>query len=152
FGDTAALMLTVASPKATDAEIEVRAHAVQHAIEEARQAAVTGLRPRVALVQNLPQSVPMDLVHRPVQLLADASTADGLFDDVKVLEGAGFVGVDAASDADDAKIEEYLARFIQERLRASEFHPDSWPAVLIRDPDETRDRLVAAAGDKYTYR
>src|SRR5262245_53259109 len=67
FGDTAALMLTVASPKATDAEIEVRAHAVQHAIEEARQAAVTGLRPRVALVQNLPQSVPMDLVHRPVQ-------------------------------------------------------------------------------------
>ena len=39
-----------------------------------------------------------------------------------------------------------------ERLRASEFHPDAWPAVVIRDPAEAAARLAAAAGDKYTYR
>src|SRR5262244_4371189 len=36
FGDPAALMLTVASPKASDLDIELRAKAVQPAIEQAR--------------------------------------------------------------------------------------------------------------------
>src|SRR5262244_851225 len=36
FGDTAALMLTVASPKASDLEIELRAKAIQSVIEQAR--------------------------------------------------------------------------------------------------------------------
>src|SRR5499425_3801090 len=36
FGDTAALMLTVASPKASDLEIELRAKAIQPVIEQAR--------------------------------------------------------------------------------------------------------------------
>ena len=36
FGDTAALMLTVASPKTDDAEIDLRARAIQTAIEQER--------------------------------------------------------------------------------------------------------------------
>src|SRR5262245_20361446 len=36
FGDTAALMLTVASPKASEVEIDLRAKAIQSAIEESR--------------------------------------------------------------------------------------------------------------------
>jgi multidrug efflux pump subunit AcrB len=36
FGDTAALMLTVASPKASAVEIELRAQAIQAAIEQTR--------------------------------------------------------------------------------------------------------------------
>ncbi len=39
FGDTAALMLTVASPRITDAEIGVRAQSIKRAIEAARAAA-----------------------------------------------------------------------------------------------------------------
>src|SRR5215510_1195292 len=39
FGDTAALMLTVASPKVTETEVAIRARSVQRAIEEARAAA-----------------------------------------------------------------------------------------------------------------
>ena len=36
FGDTAALMLTIASPKADQTEINIRAHAIQSAIESLR--------------------------------------------------------------------------------------------------------------------
>ncbi len=43
-------------------------------------------------------------------------------------------------------------RFVHERLRASEFHPDSWPAVVIRDPRETTAKIATIAGDKYSYR
>src|SRR6185295_20419126 len=39
-----------------------------------------------------------------------------------------------------------------ERLRLSEFHPDAWKAAIIRDPAETRAKLLAVAGDRYSYR
>ncbi len=152
FGDTAALMLTVASPRVTDAEISVRAHSLQHAIEQTRASAdASAGRTRVSIVHGLPESVPEDLVRRPVRFFADAAAADGLLKDPRVIIGPGFVGIDAASEANDAAIMEYLGRFVRERLRASEFHPDGWPAIIIRDPHDTRARLASTAGDKYTY-
>src|SRR5262250_2557365 len=42
FGDTAALMLTVASPAVPDFEIELRARGVRDAIEKERQGDITG--------------------------------------------------------------------------------------------------------------
>jgi multidrug efflux pump subunit AcrB len=58
FGDTAALMLTVASPKVSDVEIDLRARAVQKAIEAARaQAQAAGNEKRFAVVVNFPQSI-----------------------------------------------------------------------------------------------
>ena len=56
------------------------------------------------------------------------------------------------TDLDDAAVLSHLRRFVLERLRVSEFHPDAWRAAVIRDPGETRARLLAVAGDKYTYR
>src|SRR5499426_1296696 len=63
FGDTAALMLTVASPKASDLEIELRAKAIQPVIEQARAQAPfvappsgEDARGRVAFIACLPQS------------------------------------------------------------------------------------------------
>src|SRR5262249_11725938 len=41
---------------------------------------------------------------------------------------------------------------LTERTRVSEFHPDAWPPVIVRDPAKTQEILTAAAGDKYTYR
>src|SRR6266498_1577075 len=43
FGDTAALMLTLASPKAADVEIDIRSQAVRDAIERVRSSAPSGL-------------------------------------------------------------------------------------------------------------
>jgi len=150
FGDTAALMLTVASPRVSEAEVDVRARSVQKAIENARAGA--GGHTRVAVVHGLPESVPTDLVLRPLRLFIDAASAEGLLTDARVLVGPGFVGVDGETTASDSTILEYAARFTQERLRLSEFHPDAWPAVVIRNPADSASRLLAAAGDKYTYR
>ena len=151
FGDTAALMLTVAGPRVEDADIAVRASALQTAIESTR-AAASSSGPRVTLIQGLPAAVPAEVVRRPVRLFADAATADGVLQDPRFISGPGFVGVDAASAKDDGALERYLQRFIRERLKESEFHPDAWPGVVIRDPRDTRARLTAAAGDKYSYR
>ena len=56
------------------------------------------------------------------------------------------------SDASDEALLGYTRQFINERLQAADFHPDSWPPVVIRDPQEARAKLGTVAGDKYSYR
>src|SRR4029453_6156376 len=56
FGDTSALMLTVASPKVNEAEIAARAQAVAAQIPTIRPASGTARGPRVALVHGMPSS------------------------------------------------------------------------------------------------
>ena len=153
FGDTAALMLTVASPKVTETGVAIRARAVQRAIEETRATADPAAgSTRITLVQGLPAAVPLELVRRPLRLFADAAMAEGVLRDARVLIGVGYAAVDAASEADDATMKAFVDQYIHERLRASEFHPDSWPVVVVRNPGDTRAQLMTSAGDKYTYR
>jgi multidrug efflux pump subunit AcrB len=151
FGDTAALMLTVSSPKVSDADVTVRAQAARKEIDAARAAAGSSAR-RVTLVQGLPSSVPTELVRRPLRMFADVATAEGMLRNARVIIGQGFVGVDADSDKDDRALEEYVQRFTRERVRGSEFHPDAWPVAIIRDPADAKARLSAVAGDKYSFR
>jgi multidrug efflux pump subunit AcrB len=151
FGDTAALMLTVSSPRVADTEIARHADAVRRAIETTR-ASASDQRNRVTLVQVLPAAVPTEIVRRPLNAFATLAVDDGLVRDPRVMFGEGFVAVDAATDRDDAAIDAYVQRFVRERLRESEFHPDAWPIAIIRDPASATARLTAAAGDKYSYR
>src|SRR5258706_9989944 len=70
FGDTAALMLTVASPKTSAAEIAVRAQGVQQAIAATRRAVRTAnAAERFSLVSCFPLAVSRDLVEPPFRLL-----------------------------------------------------------------------------------
>src|SRR5271157_745945 len=71
FGDTAALMLTVASPKTDDVEIAARANSVEAAIRKARDAKQQdrkGQLVAVAVVTSFPQSISprqvLDTVYR----------------------------------------------------------------------------------------
>src|SRR5580693_179899 len=58
FGDTAALMLTVASPKADQVEISIRTHAIQAAIRKARVAKQQNREgQRITVVDSFPQSI-----------------------------------------------------------------------------------------------
>ncbi|MBI1762890.1 MAG: efflux RND transporter permease subunit [Acidobacteria bacterium] len=157
FGDTAALMLTVASPKASDLEIDLRAQAIQPALEQARaQASVAG--ERAALIVCLPQAASGDasdsvqLVRKHRDLFVEYLKEQHVLSDARPLEGAGFIGVDGAVSVDDAALRQASARFMHERLQAAEFHPDAWPMAVIRNPQETRTKLAAVAGDKYSYR
>ena len=69
-----------------------------------------------------------------------------------MFRGSSFVGVDGISSADESTIQQHAHTFVRERLRASEFHPDAWPVIVVRDPGDVRARLAVAAGDRYTYR
>jgi multidrug efflux pump subunit AcrB len=151
FGDTAALMLTVASPRTSEPAVAVRSKALQSAIVAARAEAGDRSGTRITLAQGLPASVPAEMLRRVLRAFTESANHDGLFHDARVLMGPEFIAVDAASDKDDATLVGYVDRFARERLQVSEFHPDAWGYIVIRDPGETHSKLMASAGDKYTY-
>ncbi len=148
FGDTAALMLTVASPKASDVEVALRARSLQKAILTVRGADVTG---RSSIVSEFPSSISPTLVRDEFEIIARAAQQEGIVRDARVFAGSDFVGIDGISALDDAAIIRWGDRFVSERLHRSEMHPDAWPGVIIHDPAETEARLRAVAGDKYSY-
>ncbi len=150
FGDTATLMLTVVSPRASEVEIALRARSVREALERTRHQGAAS--PRVAIVYGFPKSIPARLVRPAFEQFGRYAEQKGALSDLDFFEGPGFVGVDAVSAWEDARLAELGNTFIRERLRASEMHPDVWRPLTIRDPGETEARLAAAAGDKYSYR
>ncbi|HEV2828151.1 MAG TPA: efflux RND transporter permease subunit, partial [Pyrinomonadaceae bacterium] len=153
FGDTSALMLTVASPKVSESEIDVRGKEVGDAIARHRsQYAPAAGATRFTIVSTLTQPVSPRVVQEPLNLFADYLKDKGVASDLHVITEQSFVGVDGVSDESDEALLGYTRQFINERLQASDFHPDSWPPVLIRDPSEARTKLGAVAGDKYSYR
>ena len=152
FGDTAALMLTVASPKADDIEITARANSVQAAIRKARDAKQPGRNGRpVTVVQSFPQSIPAREILEDGYLFQEQARSANILRDSEILQGSGFIAFDGVSDADDDAIKAFIERFLSERLKRSELHPDSWEPTVVRDPSETRSKLASVAGDKYSY-
>src|SRR3984893_13431072 len=152
FGDTAALMLTVASPRVDDIEIAARANSVEAAIRKVRDAKKqNGKGRRITVVDSFPQSISARAVLDTVYLFQEEARTTGIIQDSEVVQGNGFVLVDGVSEADDPSIQAFVQRFISERLKRSELHPDVWEPAIIRDPGETQAKLAKVAGAKYSY-
>src|SRR5215472_5940530 len=153
FGDTAALMLTIASPHLSDVEIAIRARSIQKAVEETRQSiSQNSNNPRVAALYCFPESVSPDAVRHGFDSFSQEAQQDGIFRHARVFARPGFIGIDGSSPHTDSEIQAYIAKYIRQRLHASELHPDAWGPILIRDTSETGKRVAAVAGDKYSYR
>ena len=153
FGDTAALMLTVASPKESAVAISLRARDIRNAVTAARaQTSAKSEGQRAALVVAFPYSIEPQKFQRHRDLLARYMTERAVVRDIRPIEGSGFIGFDAATDADDATILSSVREFIRERLHSDEIDPDVWQPMVVRNPQETEAKLTAVAGAKYSYR
>jgi multidrug efflux pump subunit AcrB len=152
FGDTAALMLTVASPLEDATAISVRARAVELAIEKARSQRPSKFSGTpVSIVVCFPESVPADATERVIRLFVQEAEASQLVSKMELLQGPGFVVADGHTDKDDATIYAFGNTFVQSRLHESEIHPDVWPPILVHDPSQVGPALAANPGNKYTY-
>ena len=152
FGDTAALMLTVASPPANPTEIRLRAREVRQAVEATRAGLPKSSAPRVAIVACYPSSIPAAAASRTLGIFEEWIRVTGIAKDVRRLTGTGLVGIDVATRATDDQIRAAIDAFFTEKVPGDEIHPDTWRPTLIRDPRDTERLLAASAGDKYTYR
>src|SRR5438552_3530412 len=153
FGDTAALMLTIASPKADSVEIDIRARGIQSAIQAARAAKnYKEQGAPVTVVYSFPQSLSSNkTILDAAQLFELQADQGGIIRAPQVILGSGFIAVDGVSTRDDVAIHGFIQTFFQRQLQRSELHPDAWEPIVIRDPQETPARLAKVAGDKYSY-
>src|SRR6202165_818266 len=152
FGDTAALMLTVASPKADDIEIAARANSVEAALRKARSSRNENQKGQhVTNVDSFPQSISAREILDAGYLFQQEAQSAGIIRDSEIVQGSGLIGLDGISEADDSAIRAFIQRFLSDRLKRSELHPDAWELAIIRDPSETREKLASVAGDKYSY-
>ena len=149
FGDTATLMLTVASPRVSEVELDVRGKAVTAAIKDAR-AGASGKR--ATLIVSYPPEIDARAMTGILgQVKAYFATSGGT-EDARTIQSPGFLGIDLATELDDLALRERLRTFADERLRLSELHPDVWYPVIVRDPDEARAKLSDGAGARFSYR
>ena len=153
FGDTAALMLTVASPLEDPTTISVRARAVELMIRHVRsQRKRKSAKQDVSIVVCFPESVPSESVARALRLFMAEAEPAGVLSDMQLVSGPGFLVLDGYTDKDDPTIYRYGRAFTQSRLHESEIHPDAWPPILVHNPDDLAQLLAANPGNKYTYR
>jgi multidrug efflux pump subunit AcrB len=148
FGDTASLMLTVASPSIPDAEIELRARGVTDAIRTVR----AGESGRVSVLYCYPSSVAPPAIERPFSIFAKQAEREGLARAVRPFSVGSCSGIDFATGKSDAEIRAFGRRFVEAQLQEYDFHPDAWGPILVREPDASRRAIAEAAGDRYSYR
>lgn len=154
FGDTTTLMLTVASPRVSGAELQLRARDLQAEIGRIRATADPAMPGRRAsLAFAFPAALDPTELRSAVRDMAPwmAKRVD-VAKDVLYFEGTGFVGLDLRTDADEATARKITDQLLDEQLHTSELHPDVWPVAVIIDPSDTEAKLGAVAEAKYSYR
>ena len=149
FGDTATLLLTVASPKADEREIDMRARAIVEAITKVRPANATN---RTSLLLCLPLTADKRLILLAAPRFEEQLRKLGAGTDVRVLDGSGFVGIDFETDWQDQALLQAVEAFRAQKYGDSPLHPDAWRPFIVRAPSDTISRLREVAGEKYSYR
>src|SRR5262249_13548489 len=131
FGDTAALMLTVASPKVNDIELELRAKSLQKAIESVRKGAPTApdvpampAKPseRVTFVITFPPSINTSALRRTMLVGTQNFIETAAAADARMIEGPGYMGIDLLTSMEDRQLLEFTYQFARDRMRLSELH------------------------------
>lgn len=152
FGDTAALMLTVASPPADPAQVAWMSKLVEARIRQVRSGLTSQIGHRSSIVVVYPKSIDSAEVERVMAWAAPELTSQHLISDVKLFSGAGFAAADFATNLSSPDVHAAVTKLINDKLQSDEFHPDAWKPAIIREPETTATELQAVADDKYTYR
>ena len=150
FGDTAALMLTVASPKETEVAISLRAREIAAAIKAARGGGDASKRATIVV------AFPLGLVSPNIgeslrETLGPCLAENGSLGDIRPIAGRGFVGLDGIANSDD-QLQRAFTACVEKKYGSASFDPDIWQPFVIRNPDDAQARLDSVAGDKYSYR
>src|SRR3982750_816988 len=139
FGETAALMLTVASPPADGAQLELLARAAEEKLDPGSV--------NVALCGT--GALDHSFLREAAELMSSQIRAQ--FQTTPVLaDGNGFVlitGIPAGADLPRA-----IARLWDGLPQRADLHPDVWDPIVIAPGARVREALRESAGAKYSYR
>ena len=148
FGDTAALMLTVASPKVSPVEIELRAKSLTSEIARVRNQEPG----RSSIFLCYPQIVPAEVADHDITQLIEKTTTATSPTAIRRFRAAGCSGADFATTSSEQQLRDAATRYFSGEVRGSEIHPDAWGPIVVQDLTQLQARLSEQAGDKYSYK
>src|ERR1041385_1696220 len=139
FGETAALMLTVASPRADGAQLELLAKAVE---EKRDPGSVNIAFCGTGTLDHSFLSEAAELMDRKIRAQLQVTPV--------LVDGNGFLlvsGVPARGDLPRA-----VARLWDGLPQRADLHPDVWDPIVIAPGAQVRQAVRENAGAKYSYR
>lgn len=140
FGETSALMLTVASPPADGARLELLAKAVQEKIDSAS----------VNIVLCGTGALHHSFLREAAELMSRQIRAKLQMTPV-LADGNGFVLI-TGIPAETADLPRAIARLWDDLPQRADLHPDVWDPIVIVPGAPVRKALRDNAGAKYSYR
>ena len=144
FGETSALMLTVASPPASGPRLQLLATEIA--------AAVVPAPSTVDVVLCSSGSPDPFFVREAAALLGDALVRRGLATDVRTANGDSFVVIRLSTRANVAELRRSVRRVWEELPQRADIHPDVWDPIVITPGVSLVDVLRRQAGPKYSHR
>ena len=144
FGETSALMLTVASPPASGPRLQLLATQIA--------AAAVPVPSTLDVVLCSSGSPDPSFVREAAGLLGNALVRQGLGTDVRMIDGDSFVVIRLATRAEVGAFARSV-RLVWEQLpQRADIHPDVWDPIVISPDVSLVDILKRQAGPKYSYR
>ncbi|MGO9111305.1 MAG: efflux RND transporter permease subunit [Thermoguttaceae bacterium] len=161
FGETVAMMLTIASPKVSDFEIGQRARSIREVVSGFRRSRPEPFRrDRLTAVLVYPNTVGRSYVVWLGQSLLQRLTERGLIEDGHIIEAPSTGCLDfqlVAGKRDEELIREGLL-WERDTIGTGMSHPDMWKSTIVRDLADLEAKLGAnrrdplVRPDRYSYR
>ncbi|MCH2109179.1 MAG: efflux RND transporter permease subunit, partial [Polyangiaceae bacterium] len=157
FGDTAALMLTLASPPEREVTVSLRAQEMAKALQELRAhtpPAKAGSQ-RLAILYALPQGAEHtevskvlvdDFAHR-LETESDSRAAHTFLHD-------SFVGLDIETTLSPDELFTQATEFLETKVHVGRFHPEAWSPIVLhsKEGEKIYQELMKVRGPQFSYR
>ncbi|HEV2664590.1 MAG TPA: efflux RND transporter permease subunit, partial [Blastocatellia bacterium] len=144
FGETAALMLTVASPPASDPQLQSLTTEIEKAIAPRSQSN--------DIVLCSASGVDHSFLREAADQLSDQIRSHNLGADLQLIDGKGFVGIRLSSTERAEDLSRAVRRVWEEMPQRADVHPDVWDPIVIAPDAPVKEALRKQAGPKYSYR
>jgi multidrug efflux pump subunit AcrB len=161
FGETAALMLTISSPKVSDFEIQQRAESIRRVVAEFRRGRPERYRrDRLTAVLVYPNTVGRSYVVWLGNSLLQRLTERSLIEDGWVVEApsTGCLDFQLVAGKSDEELIREAQRWERDIVGTGVSHPDMWRGTIVRDLGTLEAKLalnhhdLLGRPDRYSYR
>src|SRR5262245_29238783 len=144
FGETSALMLTVASPPASGPRLRLLATQIASAAVPAPA--------KVDVVLCSSGSPDPSFLREAAALLGDALVRRGVGTEARTINGSSFVVIRLSTRDDAGALSRSVRQVWDELPQRADIHPDVWDPIVITPGISLVDVLEREAGPKYSYR
>ena len=144
FGETSALMLTVASPPASDVQLRLLATEITNGISPRSSA--------MDVVLCSPSGVDPSFLGEAADLLQAQIQNHGLGTGLQITEGQSFVAIRLSTNQSANELSRTVQRVWEQMPQRADVHPDVWDPILITPDVRVEEALRKHAGPKYSYR